>query len=192
MPDSVHTCLNLPSNGSSLALGPVTIAAKYPADTTTGGKRRRNIMVKDASGSTKLTCWGAAADLPFVDGSTIILKGSIKKNEWPKGSGTFTLFSESLVIEGGGAQQNNQQGNASSSQSSGGEIKINHVDLAEQMAAFTYELQEACLAKGLLNETVQKIIVNAPHWASLWWFGAKQLDMSIGAPVVEDEDASPY
>jgi len=183
MADSIHTVLNLPAGGSSIALGPVKIACKYPADSTPKGIRRRNIQVSDASGTTKMTLWREAADLPLVDGSTVIFKGEIKPNDYNGNitiAGTKLTFQDAVGPTGGApAMQPSSGGHAAV------ESKIDMVELADQMASFTVELEQALINKGIQKEVVNKIIERAPEWAAVWWFGEKSLNMPKG--VVEDD-----
>lgn len=184
---TIHECLNLPAGGTAISLGPVKVACKYPADSTPKGIRRRNIQVTDASGTTKMTLWRESADLPLVDGSTVIFKGEIKPNEY---NGAITLAGTKLTVQ----QAEGPTGGAPAMQSSGGghaavEPKIDMVELADQMASFTVELEQALINKGIQKDVVNKLIERAPEYAALWWFGAKSLNIQKGEQVEED---NPY
>ena len=158
---NVFQCLSLADKASALSLGPVRISAKYPADTTSGGKRRRNIMVKDESGSSKMTLWGAAADLPLVDGAVVVFKGTIKKNEY---NGVTSITAEQITAEpadgstplAAAASHAPRSGSAPAA-SFAAEEKIDHVELAKQMAHFTHEFGRQLISVGILGEYIGRI-----------------------------------
>lgn len=97
--NSIHSVLSQGAKGKAMGLGPVEVTAAYPADTTPRGKQKRNLMIKDGSGNTRLTLWGAAAGLPIDKGQTITLKGQVACNEY---NGNITLQAEHVTLADGG------------------------------------------------------------------------------------------
>lgn len=183
---NIFQALSLPTNGSVISLGPVTISARYPADTTANGKRRRNIMVKDGSGQAKMTLWGPSADLPLVDGSTVTLKGTIKKNEYPKDSGNFNLSGEGLSVDS--AAGTVASGSSPSAAPAG--PRLNHLELADQQAKYTVAFYRALMSNGMSKEEALLCSSNAPQFAAQWFFGEKSL--SLATEEVDDDEPSPF
>lgn len=175
---TIHQTLALPPKGTALALGPVKVSAKYPADTTTNGKRRRNIMVSDSSGSSKMTLWGGAADLPLVDGTTYIFKGKIGINEY---NGNTSISAENVVAEAAdGSISSNSSAAATHTNK-----RIDAVELANHMARFTNHYYQALLEQGISKEVAERCILNAPQFAAQWFFGEKYPDEA-------QEPSDPY
>jgi hypothetical protein len=175
---TVHSAINLPIGGTTVALGPVTVNTAYPAKLAKNNKPYRNIEVADGSGSVKITLWGAASDLPIEKGNTVTIKGPLKRGEY---NGAPQLSGENgLALAGGGAPASAPGAPQSA------EDKLTHVQLADQMAEFVVELEQALINKGVQKEVVNKILERAPEAAALWWFGAKGLNMASLPEAVED------
>jgi hypothetical protein len=173
MSTSIHQVLNLPPKGSALSLGPVKIDSVFPPSVTKTGKSMRNITVSDSSGKSKMSLWGAAANLNINQGDTVTFVGAIKRNDY---NGVTSITAENVTIEGGESAQSAPTGNSApsnSGSSSSGKISLDV--MARQIALFTYELQQALIHMEIDNQIVNKITENAPQIAALWWFGEKQL-----------------
>ena len=180
---TIHQTLTLPPKGTALALGPVRVTAKYPADTTTSGKRRRNIMVTDSSGSSKMTLWGGAADIPLIDGTTYIFKGKIGINEY---NGTTSISAENVVAESSDGTISTNTGSPGSS----GTKRINALELANHMAKFTNHYYQGLLEQGISKELAERCITNAPQFAAQWFFGEKYPDEAT--EKIEEVDNIPF
>jgi hypothetical protein len=171
MSTSIHQVLNLSPKGSALSLGPVKVDSVFPASVTKTGKSMRNITVSDSSGKSKMSLWGAAANLNINQGDTVTFVGAIKRNDY---NGVTSITAENVTIEGGDSAQSAPTGNSAPS-NGGGSGKISLDVMARQIALFTYELQQALIHMEIDNQIVNKITENAPQIAALWWFGEKQL-----------------
>jgi hypothetical protein len=133
----------------------------------------RNITVSDSSGKSKMSLWGAAANLNINQGDTVTFVGAIKRNDY---NGVTSITAENVTIEVGESAQSAPVGNSAPSNggsSSSGKISLDV--MARQIALFTYELQQALIHMEIDNQIVNKITENAPQIAALWWFGEKQL-----------------
>lgn len=202
---SVFQSINLPVGGSTMVLGPCTFSAKWPAKASKNNKLYRNVEASDGTGSIKITLWGDAANLPIHHGMLTSIKGSLKRGDYngtPQLSGEQGLSLDGSIAGQASLPSASAQGQPAmqQAQSSGGysrpaEEKITHVQLANQMAEFTVELEQALLNKGIQKEVVNKIVERAPEYAALWWFGAKELRMAVLASSQEqpsDGDEIPY
>ena len=95
-----------------MVLGPCTISAKWPAKMAKNNKLYRNVEASDGTGSIKITLWGDAANLPFYDGMTASIRGSLKRGDY---NGTPQLSGEqglSLEPAAGGQPSLPMQGAA--------------------------------------------------------------------------------
>ncbi len=182
---TVFNAVSLPLNGSTVSLDNVTVSAKYPAKMAKNNKLYRNIEATDSSGSIKITLWGAAAQANINDGGVYSIQGPLKRGDY---NGTPQLSGENGItfVPAGAASASPQSATVTGG---GGEQKLGFLELADQMATFTLELEQSLLSKGIMKESVNKIIERAPEFAALWWFGAKGLNMEIGSPV---EEENPY
>lgn len=186
MSTNVFQATNLPLNGSTIALGPVTISAKYPPKATSRGTMMRNIKATDNSGSIDITLFGAAATLPWVDGSTVVIKGALKRGEY---NGNPKLQGEAgLTIE-------NADGSASAPAgapaSSGGfsqpkQDRLNDKELAFRMAEFTVEYKNNLIQMGESEEFASSAAIYAPQFAAQWFQGEKYPTRS------ESTEENPY
>lgn len=191
MPSTIHQVLNLPSKGTAMSLGPVKIEAVYETKQSSNGKNYRNISISDNSGKSKLSLWGSACDCNLKQGDTVTFVGTLKKNEY---NGTVSISSESCSIAGSSASLPAAPSAPAASTSSAISTqetlnsKVPLHELARQMALFTFELQEALRVMEIPKETIERIIVRAPEFAALWWFGEKQLkEASVDdIPVTDD------
>lgn len=174
MSTSIHQVLNLPPKGSAMSLGPVKIEASYPISTTGNGKQYRNITVSDSSGKSKMTIWGASANININKGDTVTFIGKIKRNDY---NGNTTISSEDVKIDGASEapEATSNGGTSSFSAPAASSNKLPIHELARQMALFTFEFQEALRAMEIKNEIADQLIARAPEYAALWWFGEKQL-----------------
>jgi len=181
---TVFQALSLPIGGSVVQLDNVTVAAKYPASNGKSGtgKRQRNIQVSDASGTIKVSLWGAAADLPIMDGSVITIRGNLKRGEYPAGtpqlSGeagiTIVAPDESAVASNPAAYA--QTSAAASPQSAMGHVSkvaLNDIQLARRQAEFTMEYMAQLVDLGASKEFAERAAIHAPQHASQWFFGEK-------------------
>jgi hypothetical protein len=56
------------------------------------------------------------------------------------------------------------------------------------MALFTFEFQEALRVMEIPKETIEKMVVRAPEFAALWWFGEKQLKEASADEIPMTDD----
>jgi hypothetical protein len=92
------------SEGSAIQLGPVTVSKTYEMKP---GDKQRYVKVRDASGETGLKIWGPTSGTPLVEGQVITLvgmgpRGGVKNQEYPAGSGKWTLNANDCRLEIGG------------------------------------------------------------------------------------------
>jgi hypothetical protein len=188
--NNVFQAVNLPVGGQTIALGPVTISAKYPPKPTSKGTMMRNIRVSDASGQIDITLFGESADLPIVDGMVTTFKGPMKRSEY---NGTPKLQADKgITIDGaGGAQQAAQASGGQSSSQSSNKPALGHLSLAKHMAEFTMEYLNALTAAGAGKEFAEKSAIYAPQFAAQWFHGEKYPTIEAtpeGSSVVEEEN----
>jgi hypothetical protein len=181
---TIHSTLALPPKGTSLLLGPVRVSARYPADTTPAGKKKRNIMVTDSSGSSKMTLWGAAAEIPFIDGSTYTFKGRIGINEY---NGTTSITAENVTAELSDGTAVTAATPASVSHNTSlatSHPRLDELELADAMARITFYYYNSLLEIGLNKEVAETCLANTPQFAAQWFFGEKSLKAASldGAP----------
>jgi hypothetical protein len=180
---NVFQATSLPLNGSTIALGPVTISAKYPPKATSRGTMMRNIKATDNSGSIDITLFGAAANLPWVDGSTVTIKGALKRGEY---NGNPKLQGESgLTIENadGSAQAQAPQSGGGVSQPK--QDRLNDKELAFRMAEFTVEYKNNLIQMGESEEFASSAAIYAPQFAAQWFQGEKY-------PTRSTDEDTPY
>lgn len=178
MSTSIHQVLNLPPKGEALSLGPVKIDNAFPSSVTKTGKAMRNISVSDSSGKSKMTLWGAAANLNLNQGDTVTFIGKIKRNDY---NGVTSIVTENATIDANGVAP--AASGSASTVSNNTSNKIPLDEMARQIALFTYELQQALIAMEIDNSITNEITKNAPQIAALWWFGEKQLKQSFTEEV---------
>jgi hypothetical protein len=92
------------SEGSGIQLGPVTVSKTYEMKP---GDKQRYVKVRDASGETGLKIWGPASGTHLQEGQVITLvgtgpRGGVKNQEYPVGSGKWTLNANDCRLEIGG------------------------------------------------------------------------------------------
>lgn len=188
MPSTIHQVLNLPSKGTAMSLGPVKIDAVYEIKQSSNGKNYRNINISDNSGKSKMSLWGVACDCNLKQGDTVTFVGTLKKNEY---NGTVSISSESCSIAGSNASLPVAPTQATSTTVSVQEALSSKVplhELARQMALFTFEFQEALRVMEIPKETIEKMVVRAPEFAALWWFGEKQLKEASADDIPMTDD----
>lgn len=186
---NVFQAQNLPIGGTTIAFGPVTISAKYPAKPTKNGNVMRTIKATDSSGAIDITLFGDAANLPFVDGATCVIKGPLKRGEY---NGTAKLQADKgISIDGSDAPAAASQGHSGAPQQSfGGKSPLDNLELARHMAEFTVEYLGALQAAGVGKEFAEKAAVYAPQFAAQWFHGEKYPSIRVETRVEEDDQ--PY
>jgi hypothetical protein len=184
MPSTIHQVLNLPSKGTAMSLGPVKIDAVYETKVSSNGKNYRNISISDNSGKSKMSLWGAACDCNLNQGDTVTFVGTLKKNEY---NGAVSISSESCSIAGSSTSLPAATTPTSVLLPEAPTTKVPLHELARQMALFTFEFQEALRVMEIPKETIEKMVVRAPEFAALWWFGEKQLKEALpDEPFTDD------
>jgi hypothetical protein len=185
MPSTIHQVLNLPSKGTAMSLGPVKIDAVYETKLSSNGKNYRNISISDNSGKSKMSLWGAACDCNLKQGDTVTFVGTLKKNEY---NGAVSISSESCSIAGSSTSLPAAPTTSAVSLPETPTAKVPLHELARQMALFTFEFQEALRVMEIPKETIEKMVVRAPEFAALWWFGEKQLKEASADEIPMTDD----
>jgi hypothetical protein len=183
--------LSLPEKGSLREIGPVKVDWKYPTGhTKTGNIPKWDIDVTDASGSIKLTLWKTSAALQLVQGGTYIFSGDLVKtvyNGVPNIGGSNITAKPVDGSQGASSAPTRQSGGFSPQQ----EVKIDHVELAGQMADFVVEFEQALIARKIDPTLITNLLARVIGTVPEWWFGAKQLKMANQSPV-EEEPPNPF
>jgi hypothetical protein len=185
MPSTIHQVLNLPSKGTAMSLGPVKIDAVYETKLSSNGKNYRNISISDNSGKSKMSLWGAACDCNLKQGDTVTFVGTLKKNEY---NGAVSISSESCSIAGSSTSLPAAPTTSAVLLPETPTAKVPLHELARQMALFTFEFQEALRVMEIPKETIEKMVVRAPEFAALWWFGEKQLKEASADEIPMTDD----
>lgn len=89
------------SQGNAIQLGPVTVKKVFDMKP---GDKQRFLIVTDPSGEGALKIWGAAANTKLFVGQSFTLigagpKGGIKAQEYPVGSGKWSLNANDCRLE---------------------------------------------------------------------------------------------
>jgi hypothetical protein len=187
---TVHEVLNLPKTGKALSLGPVSVKQIYPAETTANGKLRRKLKVADASGESYMTVWGDSGPALNVGvGATVTFQGAFKRNEY---NGAVSISAENVALSGGSSSAPAAAAAAPyQAAARAPEVLLPAHELAKQMATFTYEFDQALIQMGYdSNELRNQLVVRAPEFAALWWFGAKGLNLPKDEEV--EEEGNPF
>lgn len=167
MANNVFQCLNLPENGSCMALGPVTITEDGGIKTTKTGKSWRPLKVKDASGEAKMNLWGDCAQQQLQVGSVVTFKGKISKNVY---NDVASITSENAV-----AVREGQQGHQNAPGSTGG------APAASMKKLIDYGLQCVDYAR-------KKGVTEGELLASV--FGSAMYGFKEGRPLFTAEEAA--
>jgi len=183
------------TEGQGLVLNNIEIQDDYGVKA--GKTPHRAMLITDsAGGKTILKIWGPGSAQTFHKGETISLQaageqGSIKANEYPAGSGKFTLNANSCEIVRGdapaGAVPQAAPAQAAPAQaaqrpSSGFQRQFLTADeLADAQAAHFARICQRLKGVGEDLEAspadVMKAAALMTGSASDWWFGAKWPDM---------------
>jgi len=180
------------TEGQGLVLNNIEIQDDYGVKT--GKTPHRAMLITDsAGGKTILKIWGPGSAQTFHKGETISLQGmgeqgSIKANEYPQGSGKFTLNANSCeIVRGGVADQSPPPAApapaaAPQRASSGFQRQFLTADeLADAQAAHFARMCQRLKGVGEELGADSADIIRAAALmtgsASDWWFGAKWPDM---------------
>lgn len=183
---NVFQAQNLPVGGTTISFGPVTISAKYPPKPTKNGNVMRTIKATDSSGQIDITLFGEAANLPWVDGATCVIKGPLKRGEY---NGAAKLQGDKgISFDGSGAPAGAPQGQSGAAQQAySNKPALDNLELARHMAEFTVEYLGALQAAGVGKEFAEKAAVYAPQFAAQWFHGEKYPTVKQETRVEEDE-----
>ena len=180
------------TEGQGLVLNNIEIQDDYGVKQ--GKTPHRAMLITDpAGGKTILKIWGPGSAQTFHKGEKISIQaigeqGSIKANEYPQGSGKFTLNANSCeVVRGEVADQSPPpaaQAPAAAPQGASSGFQRQFLTANELADAQTAHFARICQRlKGVGEELeaspadVMKAAALMTGSASDWWFGAKWPDM---------------
>lgn len=178
---NIHQAQN---EGFSRKLGPVTVTKAYPMKV---GDSSAFMMVEDVSGKTALKIWGLPAHQCPKQGDVIVVvadnqaKSGIKNQEYPAGSGKFSLNANGCSLEtsvgtGGAEKQSPQESHASPSNgptgfSVGGPDKLPAT--MKRAAEGTKHYVDALVESGFSRDEALMLAQGSHSAYPLWWFGEK-------------------
>lgn len=178
------------SQGSILKLGPVTVKKTFDMK---AGDKNRYVIVTDQSGEAALKIWGAAANTPLNAGNVITLigtgpKGGIKAQEWPAGSGKWSLNANDCRLELGSGPRTHQEPSHGSEEHVGYSPQEYHSSapvvhsgdkleaVAKRAASATaLYIDELTVNHGFSKDEAIMLAQGAHGMFPLWWFGEKGL-----------------
>jgi hypothetical protein len=178
------------SQGSILKLGPVTVKKTFDMK---AGDKNRYVIVTDQSGEAALKIWGAAANTALNAGDSITLigtgpKGGIKAQEWPAGSGKWSLNANDCRLELGGGSRTHQEPLGGSEEHVGYSHPESHYSpptgnsgdkleaVAKRAAAGTaFYIDELVVNHGFSKDEAIMLAQGAHSMFPLYWGGEKFL-----------------
>jgi len=174
---NIHQIQN---EGRSQKLGPVEVKKVYPMKP---GAKNAFMLIEDSSGKTALKIWGLSPSQMPAEGSSITLigngsqKSGITNQEYPEGSGKFSLnASECSFSEGVGQGEPEQPSSNVVPQNT---MTTNSSDkLAQVMkraALANHMYVEELILHGYTKDEAIMMSQGAGNTFPLWWFGEKGL-----------------
>lgn len=184
----MSTIAQIQQEGQGLTLGPVKITRIFPKSGF-GDKANLFILVEDATGKTGVKIWGPAANNVFSEGEIITLtgggpKGGLKNQEYPVGSGKWSLNANDCRISRSGqaiespqepsqpaqAYQQHQPTQSAPQAYSGDKLDA----VAKRAALGTHLYVDALVVNhGFSRAEAIQLAVGAHSLHPLFWFGEK-------------------
>lgn len=170
---TVFQALQEPKGTLIPRIGPVRVAARYPAKQTSNGKWMRNVQISDDSGKAQITIWGDPAIQDIPDGSTIQLTTGLKVDEY---NGQKKFVANDFSWEGADGMAPKAAPSHAPTATYTAPPAANKMDASEmaiKMAQFTNSYYVALCDQGVDPQIAEKWSSNAPQFAAQWFFGEK-------------------